>query len=127
MKTRIIGNRDVFLNKFSEYGRRRNKVIRQLQDQGCSIIYERKENCNSRVYLGYMNQYVPRANYAVRICRNGTEQFKYSESKYSPIPSSLKSYKFVKQYQDANGNQQRKLHSLKVQDGRILENETTIS
>lgn len=127
MKTRIVSNREIFFNKFTPYGRRRNLVISQLKDHGCKIIRECKESCCSRVYLGYQNEYVSLANYAMRVCRDGSAQFKYSKAMYSPIPSSVKSYTVKKLYQDSNGNQSTESRFLKVQDGKILKYEKTTS
>lgn len=120
MKTRIIGDKEIFLNKFSAYGKKRNLVIRQLKDHGCEVIRERKEGCCSRVYLGYINEYFPLANYAMRVCRDGSVQFKHSKAIYSPLPTSLKSYSINKLYVDSHGNETQKSSELKVQDGKIL-------
>ena len=127
MKIRTIGKSHIFINNFTKYGKKRNKFIKAMTDKGCKIIKEYHENCNSRVYLGYINEYVQLANYAVRICRDGSYEEKYTKGVYSPFPSSMKTFYISKVKQDKNGNITTLERTIQDKNDKVILNEQNTS
>ena len=125
MRIRTIGKRNIFINNFTKYGKKRNEVIQAMTEKGCQIIKEYKESCNSRVFLGYTNEYVTLANYAARVCRDGSYEEKYTKGMYSPLPSSMKTFYIRKVKQDKDGNRDALERTIRIKNGKLVfEDET---
>lgn len=120
MKIQPTINNFIFLNSRTKAGKVRTELMDRMEDAGCKVFRERAVGCNSRVILGYKNDFVDFANYSARIFSDGSYEYKYSDSKHSPIPSSLKTFVYRKYTVDKNGNTDVKLRNYTRQDNKIL-------
>ena len=121
MKIKTVTDNNLRLNNLTKYGRMRNQIIQKMKDNGCQIIKEYRENCNSRVYLGYVNEFVRLANFSARVQRNGAYEEKYCMGIYSPIPSSAKTFYVEKVKNDDQNNEIISTRKIKIKNGVVVE------
>jgi hypothetical protein len=127
MKTRVVNVNNVSVNNLTQYGRKRNDAIWNMLDRGYQVIREYRENWNSRIYIGYRNKYTDKAEYIIRVCRNGAVETKETRAMCSHFPGGVKSYCIEKTRENVDGSISFLRKLLKIKNGKtILKDELKI-
>lgn len=95
-----------FLCRISNFCRNKKESIDMLREKHYGVIKERKLNRNTSVFLGYKNEYISYANMAILVSRDGTKEIKYSDSKSSPLPTSVRRFNMRKDITKKNGDKE---------------------
>lgn len=123
MQIKATSTANTILGKFFKYNKNKKEFADLFRSNGCSIIKEKKLNCNTTAILGYKNEYVSYANYSALISRNGKTEIKYSNMNRSPLPSSMKDFYIEKQKVDKEGNKEfYNRRTLISHNGEIIKN-----
>ena len=104
MATRIIGVTDKFINTFSNYGRQRNHLFKELNEVGLKHIRERKLPDNSRVILGYQDKDAQRALFAFKVNPDLTMIQKTTSSSQALLPFKNITNTITRIFADKTGN-----------------------
>ena len=104
MATRIIGVTDKFINTFSNYGRQRNHLFKELNEVGLKHIRERKLPDNSRVILGYQDKDAQRALFAFKVNPDLTMIQKTTSSSHALLPFKDVTNTITRVFADKTGN-----------------------
>lgn len=119
MKIRTVNFNNMGISNNTPYNRKKLEIIQNMINNGCQIITE-CERPNACIYLGYINKYVPLANYAAKVCEDGSYTEKYTRGMYSPLPSSMKTFYLRKVKYDKDGNTDSLERTIKIKNGKLV-------
>ena len=121
MPTKIIGFSDKVLNVFTKYGRQRNHLFKELNENGYNYITERKLPNNSRVILGYQNKVSKQAQLAFKLNPDLTMEQKRIDKKYILNGLGDRYLRIEKVWTDKNGKKAvEHIRNIKTRNKKIV-------
>ena len=124
MPTKIIGPSDIFFNKFTSGGRKRNNIYRDLCRKGFGEIRERELPDKSRVILGYSDEASAPAGIAIKLNPDMSMKIKEYSSIYAKLPFVKSRKTIIKIFKDNAGNIFRKFKLDRIYEKDSLKTRT---